>query len=380
MRAVRMSRLPALRLNMSSLRTFFLTALCLSSFHLMACGTTGGNRNATTGKDMNVATADATRDPDESLTDTSPNPGIENPFDGQMVGLQTDREVLHDGHVRRFHFFAPDQTDEQASYPLVILLHGHGGSADQLLGLNNRKAPYKIWLDVAAREKIFILLPEGVISPDDKFGWNDCRGDTMTNPSTNDVGFIVELAEAMTQTYPIDAKRIYASGTSNGGHMSFRLAIEAGDTFAAIAPIVASLPKNSKCSSPTEAVALLLVNGTDDPILPYNGGLMAGNRGEVLSTVETIGFWKDINQNTASAATEPLPNINTADDSAVIQTTYAGDTSIQDVILLTMNGAGHAEPSIAEQYSRVFEAIVGRQNHDVEMAERVWSFFQDKSK
>ena len=202
----------------------------------------------------------------------------------------------------------------------------------------------------------------------------------MTNPSTDDVGFIVELAEAMTHTYPIDAKRIYASGTSNGGHMSFRLAIEAGDTFAAIAPIVASLPKNSKCSSPTEAVALLLVNGTDDPILPYNGGFMPGGRGEVLSTVETIEFWKDINQNTASAATETLPNINTADNSTVIQTTHAGDTSIQDVILLTMDGAGHAEPSIAEEYSSVFEDIVGRQNHDVEMAERVWSFFQDKSK
>ena len=372
MRAGCMSRFGALRLNMSSLRTFFLTALCLSSFHLMACDTTG--------EDMNEATADATRDPDESLTDTSPNPGIENPFDRQMVGLQTDREVLHDGQVRRFHFFAPDQTDDQASYPLVILLHGHGGSVDQLLGLNNRKAPYKIWLDVAAREKIFILLPEGVISPDDKLGWNDCRGDTMTNPSTDDVGFIVDLAEAMTQTYPIDAKRIYASGTSNGGHMSFRLAIEAGDTFAAIAPIVASLPKNSKCSSPTEAVALLLVNGTDDPILPYNGGFMAGGRGEVLSTAETIGFWKDINQNTARAATETLPDINTADDSTVIQTTHAGDTSIQDVILLTMDGAGHAEPSIAEEYSSSFEAIVGRQNHDVEMAERVWGFFQDKSK
>ena len=268
MRAGCMSRFAALRLNMSSLRTFFLTALCLSSFHLMACDTTGDDRNVTTGEDMNDATGDATggdlsdatgdlrsiqdatRDPDESLIDASPNPGIENPFDRQMVGLQTDREVLHDGQIRRFHFFAPDQTDDQASYPLVILLHGHGGSVDQLLGLNNRTAPYKIWLDVAAREKIFILVPEGVISPDDKLGWNDCRGDTMTNPSTDDVGFIVELAEAMTQTYPIDAKRIYASGTSNGGHMSFRLAIEAGDRFAAIAPIVASLPKNSKCSSP----------------------------------------------------------------------------------------------------------------------------------
>ena len=87
----------------------------------MACDTTGDDRNVTTGEDKNHATGDATgdaaggdlsdatgdlrsiqdatRDPDESLTDTSPNPGIENPFDRQMVGLQTDREVLHDGQV-----------------------------------------------------------------------------------------------------------------------------------------------------------------------------------------------------------------------------------------------------------------------------------------
>jgi len=311
--------------------------------------------------------------------DREDDPDIENPFDGQVVGLQTDHEVIHDGQVRRFHFFAPGETDDQTSYPLVILLHGHGGSSDQMLGLNNLTAPYKIWVDVAAREKIFILVPEGVISPDDQLGWNDCRGDVTTNPSTDDVGFILALADAMTRTYPIDAERMYASGTSNGGHMSFRLAIEAGDKFAAIAPIVASLPSNSKCSSPTEAVALLLLNGADDPILPYHGGLMAGGRGEVLSTVETIEFWKGVNQNTATPVTETFPDLNTADESTIIQTSHGGDTSVQDVVLVTMEGAGHTEPSIAEQYSSVFEDIVGIQNHDVEMAELIWHFFQDKS-
>ena len=355
---------------MSASRTLFLTALCLSFVHLMSCDAASDD----------IGSQDSTSDPEESLTDTSRDPDIENPFDGQVVGLQTDHEVIHDEQVRRFHFFAPGEMDDQTSCPLVILLHGHGGSSDQMLGLNSRKAPYKIWVDVAAREKIFILVPEGVISPDDQLGWNDCRGDVTTNPSTDDVGFILALADAMTRTYPIDAKRMYASGTSNGGHMSFRLAIEAGDKFAAIAPIVASLPSTSKCSSPTEAVALLLLNGTDDPILPYHGGLVAGGRGEVLSTVETIEFWKGVNQNTATPVTETFPDLNTADESTIIQTSHGGDTSVQDVILVTMDGAGHTEPSIAEQYSRVFEAIVGIQNHDVEMAELVWHFFQDKSK
>lgn len=284
------------------------------------------------------------------------------------------------GRCENFIFFVPSVASELNIYPLVILLHGHGGSIDQVLGINGTTAPYRVWLDVAAREKIFILVPEGVVSPDDKLGWNDCRGDITSNPSTDDVGFIVELAEAMANTYPIDEKRFYASGTSNGGHMSFRLAIEAGNKFAAIAPVAASLPKNSKCSQPEARVALLLLNGTSDPILPYNGGRMAGERGEVLSAIETISFWNSLNQNTAPASVENFQNTNTLDASTIVSTSYAGESRAQDVTLVTVDGAGHTEPSIAEQYSGGFEAIVGRQNHDVEMAELVWDFFKDKSR
>ena len=88
--------------------------------------------------------------------------------------------------------------------------------------------------------------------------WNDCRGDTTTNPATDDVRFIVELAAAMADLL-IDENRIYVSGTSNGGHMSFRLAIEAGEKFAAIAPVVAALPAVQMLATDTH-VALLLIN------------------------------------------------------------------------------------------------------------------------
>ena len=162
--------------------------------------------------------------------------------------------------------------------------------------------------------------------------------------------------------------------------MSLRLAIEAGETFAAIAPVVAAMPKSSKCSQPDTQVALMLLSGTNDAILPYDGGQMPGGRGEVLSAVDTITFWKNLNQNTSTATVENLPDINMLDASTVIRSSYSGETRIQDVILITMDGAGHTEPSIAEQFSGVFEAIVGRQNHDVEMAELVWEFFKDKTR
>ena len=92
-----------------------------------------------------------------------------NPFDQDVTGLQTNFNVTHGGLTRKFHFFVPSNLDADSSYPLVLLLHGHGGSGDQMLGLNGKKAPYKVWLDIAAREQIFVLVPEGVVSPDDKW-------------------------------------------------------------------------------------------------------------------------------------------------------------------------------------------------------------------
>ena len=82
----------------------------------------------------------------------------------------------------------------------------------------------------------------------------------------------------------------------------------------------------------------------------------------------------------AAETIENLPDINNLDSSTVVRTSYEGDSGIQDVTLITMDGAGHTEPSISEQYSGIYEAIAGIQNHDIEMAEIVWEFFKDKSR
>ena len=359
-------------------RLNLMLALALT-FGLVACG--GAENTQSTQVDP---VEQLPREPDRGSRDEgrvdSGAPTVETPFSRELSGLQTGYEFTHGGRGRRFHFYAPPDLDEEGAYPLVVLMHGHGGSSDQMIGLSGMKAPYRIWLDIAAREKVFLLVPEGVISPDNQLGWNDCRADTTTNPSTDDVGFIVALVGAMASTYPIDESRVYVSGTSNGAHMSFRLAIEAGERFAAIAPLLAALPQNSKCAAPDTQVALMLINGTHDMILPYEGGQMVGGRGDVLSTVDTIAFWRMLNENTATASVRNLPDINALDESVVVRSDYAGAVNLQDVTLVTMEGAGHAEPSIGEQYSVFYERIVGTQNHDVEMAELVWTFFKDKTR
>ena len=124
----------------------------------------------------------------------------------------------------------------------------------------------------------------------------------------------------------------------------------------------------------------MLTNGTGDMILPYEGGQMVGDRGDVFSTVDTITFWRILNENTVTASVENLPDINTQDESTVVRTDFAGARNVQDVTLVTMEGAGHAVPSIEQQYSEFYERIVGTQNHDLEMAELVWAFLKNKTR
>ena len=66
-----------------------------------------------------------------------------NPFDQDVTGLQTNFNVTHDGLTRKFHFFVPSNLDADRSYLLVLLLHGNGGSGDQMLGLNGKKLHVK---------------------------------------------------------------------------------------------------------------------------------------------------------------------------------------------------------------------------------------------
>lgn len=92
-----------------------------------------------------------------------------------------------------------------------------------------------------------LVLPEGRADPgdDDAHHWNDCRTDldpAVVATTEDDVGFILELISEVSGTTTIDPSRVYAAGVSNGGMMTFRLAIEASETFAAAAAIIATSP------------------------------------------------------------------------------------------------------------------------------------------
>ena len=133
-------------------------------------------------------------------------------------GLLKDQTLAVDGSERSYDLYIP-ATGTAGSYPVVLLLHGHLGNADVMTGENRKAAPYKVWLEIAERERLLLIIPDGERGADGYRGWNDCRADATILPHTDDVAFIDRLIETVAAKYPIDRTRVYATGTSNGGDM-----------------------------------------------------------------------------------------------------------------------------------------------------------------
>lgn len=299
------------------------------------------------------------------------------------TGLFTNRSIQVNGVDRHYDYYVPAGLD--SSKPaLLFLLHGGGSEPADLTGESGFKAPYKVWMEIADSEKFIVVYPEGSLNSAGDLGWNDCRADATTNPSLNDVDFIETLIDFFISTSNIDAERIYVSGTSNGGHMAIRLAFELAHKIAAIAPVVAALPAVpvAGCAVPEQPLSVLFMNGTDDPLLPFMGGEVAvdsGGRGTVLSIQESLAVWVTFNRTDVVPVISHFPDINSFDGSTVKKSVYANGIEETEVLLYEVVGGGHVEPSQREQYSALVELLLGRQNHDIEMANEIWMFFKDKT-
>lgn len=288
-------------------------------------------------------------------------------------GFVADQMITVDGSSRVYDIYAPDGVSSDT--PLIVLLHGNRGSRGDLMGTGRAPAPFAQWQRIADAEGLFLLIPQGEEGTDGNTGWNDCRLDAAGNSTADDVGFITAAIDEVGTTYELDLERIYAVGISNGGHMAQRLADEAAERIDGIAVIAAGAPVNSSCEPSSTPISALFMWGTADPLAPYEGGAMAGGRGEIFSADETVARWLARNGITATPTVTAFDDQDTADDSTVERLLYSGGIDDTAVALYRVDGGGHIEPSIEAQYGRLFERLVGRQNHDIEMADQVWEFF-----
>ncbi len=176
--------------------------------------------------------------------------------------------LIHDGITRTFLVNLPSTYYESdtSKFPVVIGMHGAGGSAAQF------DRDYGM-TETADTEKFISVYPEGVRGTG-VLGlrtWNagECCQYAMES-NIDDVGFLRQMLDNLSQTYRVDAERVYATGISNGGMMAYRLACEMPDRIAAIG--VVSCTMMTSCN-PQKSMPILHIHSILDTKIPFQGGI-----------------------------------------------------------------------------------------------------------
>jgi polyhydroxybutyrate depolymerase len=285
---------------------------------------------------------------------------------GQALSLQT----LQVGDVpRSYYVHRPATVHEPGLLPVVLVLHG-GGKAD-----GDETAARTGYLELADRYGFIAVYPNGMDAQ-----WNDGRGRTWRRNSGNrdadDVGFISALIDHLVASDQADPARVYVTGLSNGGMMTLRLGCELDSRLAAIAPVIANMPKAIAADCrPEGPLPVLLMNGTGDPLVPWEGGQVSvfrKERGEVLSTNATLGFWVGHNDCAAKPDVTVLPDMDPDDGSTVRVIRYSGPGNDCDVVLYAIEGGGHTFPGSP---GRNMPRLLGNRNEDIDAAAVIWAFF-----
>lgn len=257
--------------------------------------------------------------------------------------------------------------------PLVVVLHGKTQRGADMI---TRTA----WPQVAKREGLAVVFPDGLNN-----AWADARtkaGPALRGPppGTDDVAFIAKLVEKLVANGTADAKRVFVAGVSNGGAMAMTMACARADLFAAAASVIMNLTDEAAVTChPSRPLPMLLMNGTADPLVPYEGG-----RGSSYfaadgfwSTQETLAFWRRLNGcETDDTEVTDLPDGAPADHSTVTRISSRCPTG-HDVVLYRVNHGGHRMPGFAPdaRFPRVAASLLGPQNGDIDGAETIWAFF-----
>lgn len=286
------------------------------------------------------------------------------------------------GSERWYRVYVPAALPKNA--PLVLLLHGGGGGMRTLF--RESGGGTREWVGVAEREKFLLLTPNGVSGKtgdtrSDHQNWNDLRSDPSESQSrADDVGFIRALLDHVGAAYGTDPARVYVTGASNGGIMTYRLIIEAPERFAAAAAFIAHLPRETdRLRQPARAVPLMMWSGTLDPLMKYDGGEIPGGRGAVRSARETVAWWVQANRTDSERAqAEVLADLAPDDGCRVERTTYPAGPGGAPVVFYRAAGGGHTVPTrkAVPRAGPLRQRLIGPTCRDVEGAELAWAFLQ----
>lgn len=280
-----------------------------------------------------------------------------------LTGKLTAGTIEAGGLKRSYLTYVPRGLTKGAA--LVFVLHGSGES-----GAEMRSATGYGFERLADRSGFAVVYPDGY-----EGYWNGCNvvGDYSANRlNIDDVGFLSKLASKLAGELGSDPRRIFAMGISRGGHMAFRLALEAPSRFRAVAAVAANLPapENFKCKPGASTSSVMIMNGTDDPLNPFDGGevrlfglFLA--RGTVLSSQDSARYFAGLNHIAGPPATRET---EVADGVRVEDVLWRSNVEVE---LVAIHGGGHGIPQPYRRGPR----LLGPTPREPNGPAVIWDFF-----
>jgi polyhydroxybutyrate depolymerase len=277
------------------------------------------------------------------------------------------KTVVVDGLKRHYLVFVPAGPRE--SMPVALVFHAGGGSARRM----ERRTRFN---ELAAKEGFLVIYPEAIDG-----NWNDGRGCQLIRAqreNIDDVKFARCLLDQVAGECRIDRRRVFATGASNGAMMSHRLAAEASDVIAGIAPVIGGMAQAiADAFKPEFPVSILVIQGDSDPVVPIDGGDVVADggrkRGQIISTSELLAKYTERNGSQGEPVRSTL-DADLSDGTSVEIAKYPeGPGGVKTCFYLVKNW-GHAWPgrplSLLDSWLRVA-------CRDFSATDVIWEFFKN---
>jgi poly(3-hydroxybutyrate) depolymerase len=247
--------------------------------------------------------------------------------------------------------------------PVVLALHGGQGSA-QIMRTNSG------FDQVARKNGFMVVYPEGTDFGNDRHAWNTGFLLRRQVQNADDIAYLDMLIDKLIDEHGADPSRIYMTGGSNGGMMTFVYAVARSERLAAVAPVVASM--FSFDTKPKHPLPILMINGAKDDEVPIEGGLSRNplvrraQDAPYKSIDQVVEFWVQVNKSQSPPTVEKTGTLTT--------TSYAGSVGGAPTELIVDSVGGHGWPGsrARRENTTPITAFSG--------AEKVWDFFKEKKR
>jgi len=279
------------------------------------------------------------------------------------------RSVTVGGRQRTYQLLVPAAA-KVGPAPVVLVFHGGGGKGKSIEASTGMSA-------IALRESFIVAYPDAY-----EGNWVDGRTDfdiPAHREKIDDIAFVRAILTDIAWVAPIDPKRVFATGVSNGAIFSHFLAARLADRIAAIAPVVGGIADPfHKQFAPTQPVSVFAIQATKDPLVPFGGGnVNKSKRGKVISTDEAMRLWVERDSTDGRAETGTLADKDPRDGCTVTWKKWTGGKNATEVWLYVEQGAGHTWPGGPQYMPKL---LVGSVCRDFEASEVIWTFFKGHPK